>query len=75
MKLLKQSKMNYRIVKETVTRYDGDKEISYYIQRDDGNEWHRISPKFINEEACRRAMNDYIFPDIVIEEIERFENV
>lgn len=67
--------MNYRIVKETATYHDGDKEISYYIQRDGGDEWRRISPKFINEEACRKALNDYILPDIEIEEIESFENV
>ena len=67
--------MDYRIVKETATYHDETKEISYYIQRDDEGEWHRISPKFINEEACRKALNDYILPDIEIEEIERFENV
>lgn len=67
--------MNYRIVKETVTYHDGDKEISYYIQRDDEGEWHRISPKFNNEDSCRKALNDYILPDIEIEQIELFENV
>lgn len=67
--------MDYRIVKETATYHDETKEISYYIQRDDEGEWHRTSPKFNNEEACRKALNDYILPDIEIEEIERFENV
>ena len=67
--------MDYRIVKETHTYHDGTKEITYYIQRGNEDEWHRISPKFNNEEACRKALNDYILPDIEIEEIERFENV
>lgn len=67
--------MDYRIVKETLTYHDETKEITYYIQRDDEGEWHRISSKFNNEEACRKALNEYILPDIEIEEIERFENV
>jgi nuclear transport factor 2 (NTF2) superfamily protein len=67
--------MNYRIVKETLTYHDGTKEITYYIQRDDEGGWHRISPKFKTEEACRMALNEYILPDIEIEVIENFENV
>lgn len=67
--------MNYRIVKETATYHDETKEISYYIQRDDEGGWHRISPKFKTKEACRMALNEYILPDIEIEEIECFENV
>lgn len=62
--------MNHRIVKETLKYYDGTKDITYYIERKDENEWHRISPKFVDLKTCRKAVKEYILPEITIEVIE-----
>lgn len=70
---MKQQTIKHEIVKETITYHSGTKEVSYYVRRFDGNEWNRISPKFLDLDACKKAVDQYIDPDIEIKVIEKIE--